>query len=204
MGKRDVDYEWLCSSGSHVTTCYALAAWPPLPWHTEGTELPPAPSWLVGSWHNWEGGSDWTSFEEEWTQWEKQIGNHINTLSSSKAWSFVEKCLCCTAHKLLIHWPCSHHSYWLGKKQARPPPPCICFLFAQVWLLIHSDCSGFADECLWKCYLLYVWTALKFSPLSPITIGAWSQWQQSKQADKSFPVSRHVRYHIPGRVCRLE
>lgn len=77
--------------------------------------------------------------EQIWRRVEMMRNTDRKSLSWSKARSFVEKPLCCIAYKLSIHWPHSHHSYWLGKKQACPPTLCICCLFAQVWLLIHTN-----------------------------------------------------------------
>jgi len=74
MGKSDADYEWLCSSDSHVPARYALAAWSALPWQTHSRELPPVPPSLVEWCYKWErrGGAAELDSEETGNNWKSR------------------------------------------------------------------------------------------------------------------------------------
>lgn len=94
-----------------------------------------------------------------WKWWEKQTGSNINLWSWHKACSFVGKHLCWTNNSFTGRAPVTATDVERSRHVLL-----LYLLFICSGLITHPYspvCSHFfSDGCLWKCYLLYIWTVL--------------------------------------------
>lgn len=143
-GKQDADYEWLHSSASHGTPCSVPTACP-------------CAAHLAHMTAGRDGGSG--VIVKLWKWWEKQTGSNINLWSWHKACSSVGKHLCWTNNSFTGRAPVTATDVERSRHVLL-----LYLLFICSGLITHPYspvCSHFfSDGCLWKCYLLYIWTVL--------------------------------------------